>query len=190
MVAQDTTHRRGLITGHDDYLPYHDTAAYKPPEDESYSTDTVLQSLARYVRSDNHDRPSNTSPRVLLGSSPPPRPINLYDLLDEDFIMCNTRMGYRYMNQTRSKVHTQEGRGRTTILDQIDGLGVKGGDDTFMTSRSYPRGIHIRHSSREQSVLGLASSPSCSDLVVSEKCFKYWQNEMEDIHNYRPGGKI
>jgi hypothetical protein len=68
----------------------------------------------------------------------------------------------------------REGRGRTTILDQIDGLVKEEGDDTFMTSRSYPRGVHIIITRRS------SSNTSYFDLVVAEESFKYWKHEIHD----------
>jgi hypothetical protein len=83
----------------------------------------------------------------------------------------------------------------------MDGLVTfaKGGDDTFMTSISYPRGIHVRQSSRDQSVNSSSSSssrshrrgPSASsvDFVLSEECFKYWQDELNNLQPRYPAAK-
>ena len=100
--------------------------------------------------------------------------VTLFDLIDEDFVICNTNIGFKYCLRNKPVGSSKEGRGRTTILDQIDGLIKEDGDDTFMTSRSYPRGVHIMHR-RSRS-----SNTSYFDLVVAEESFKYWQHEIRD----------
>jgi hypothetical protein len=103
----------------------------------------------------------------------PSSAVTLFDLIDEDFVICNTNVGFKYLLHNKPVGSIREGRGRTTILDQIDGLVKEEGDDTFMTSRSYPRGVHIitRRSS---------SNTSYFDLVVAEESFKYWKHEIHD----------
>mmetsp|Transcript_17778 Transcript_17778/g.28712 ORF Transcript_17778/g.28712 Transcript_17778/m.28712 type:complete len:218 (-) Transcript_17778:391-1044(-) len=130
------------------------------------------------------------SPQFLMAPGMVPRDsVSLFDLIDEDFVICNTRLGFHSSNK-RKRRGLKEGMGRTTILDQIDGL-IREGDDTFMTSRSYPRGVRIlRHTSRgrrnaienDNGDEGRRQEQgkylnSCFDLVVAKESFRYWEEE-------------
>ena len=143
----------------------------KDRDDAAYRSKSSCRCEKRQRRSKTNSKKGVLfAPRKQTIAPPPPH-ANLFDILDEDLVISNTPIGFKCSKQLRPVASVREGRGRTTILDQIDGL-VKEGDDTFMTSLSYPRGVHIipRHS----------RGSSAIDLVLAEESFDYWRNEIEN----------
>ena len=131
----------------------------------------------RQRRSEKTSRDSTTKGQErVTAPQPPPPHANLLDILDEDLVLSNTPIGFHCSKRVRPVASAREGRGRTNILDQMDGLVKEEGDDTFMTSLSYPRGVHILPRGNRRG----SSSNSAIDLVLAEESFHYWKEEIEN----------
>ena len=75
------------------------------------------------------------------------RSVNLFDLIDEEFVV-NCGVFASAQQQATAETAPKKHRKRRSILDMIDRIDLLEGDDedessSFMTERSYPRGVYV-----------------------------------------------
>lgn len=101
------------------------------------------------------------------------RNVNLYDLIDEEFVVnCGaSRKAERNCNSSNTAGHSKPGhRRKKSILDMIDGI-VSSDDESasVMTMRSYPRGVYVvPPTERETTATGNTVA------FVSAEAYKQW----------------
>jgi hypothetical protein len=106
-----------------------------------------------------------------------PRP-SLFDLIDEDFVIGNMLKMFQRSRRNVAVGSKRESLGRNTILDEIDGL-TKENEDSFMTSRAYPRGVRVLN--RKKNIQ--KGRTGHIELVIAQEAFEYW---IEDILEVEP----
>eukprot|EP00532_Pseudo-nitzschia_australis_P003799 CAMPEP_0168184140 /NCGR_PEP_ID=MMETSP0139_2-20121125/13045_1 /TAXON_ID=44445 /ORGANISM="Pseudo-nitzschia australis, Strain 10249 10 AB" /LENGTH=170 /DNA_ID=CAMNT_0008105671 /DNA_START=338 /DNA_END=850 /DNA_ORIENTATION=+ len=124
---------------------------------------------------------SMSSTSVTDSSSVHTRSVNLYDLIDEEFVVnCGSFSGDRSgMDERMTKRNGHNcatsprlgHRRRKSILDMIDRIGTSPEDDdhSVMTMRSYPRGVYVVPPKHRET----ASSANVVAFVSSE-AYNQW----------------
>jgi hypothetical protein len=109
-----------------------------------------------------------------------PRP-SLFDLIDEDFVISNMPQMFRRSRRNLAVGSKRESLGGNTILDEIDGLTKESNDSSsFMTSRSYPRGVRVLQNTKKNKQEGEIGPV---ELVIAQEALEYW---IEDVLEVEP----
>lgn len=116
----------------------------------------------------NPDNPSNNSIRS----------VNLYDLIDEEFVVnCGASVGSHdeRMKQRGTSRPLHRRRKSKNILDMIDRIVTPDDDDdndsSVMTTRSYPRGVFVVAPKERETIATVAGS---TVAFVSAEAYNQW----------------
>ena len=114
---------------------------------------------------------SSSVPNV-ESTSNPIRNVNLYDLIDEQFVVnCGSPRRNSNTNNNNPCTSQPGHRRKKSILDMIDGIASSDDDETsVMTTRSYPRGVYVVRppNDRETTV------PGNTVAFVSAEAYNQW----------------
>lgn len=105
------------------------------------------------------------------------RNVNLYDLIDEEFVVnCGASLANRKADKGSGNCSNAAGaskpghRRKKSILDMMDGI-VSSDDESgsVMTMRSYPRGVYVVPPAERETI-----APGNTVAFVSAEAYKQW----------------
>ena len=125
--------------------------------------------------SSSYSETNSTNPET--ASSSHIRNVNLYDLIDEEFVVnCGASLANRKAERGSSNSSNAAGaskpghRRKKSILDMIDGI-VSSDDESVsvMTMRSYPRGVYVVPPAERETI-----ATGNTVAFVSAEAYKQW----------------
>jgi hypothetical protein len=97
------------------------------------------------------------------------RSVNLFDLIDEEFVVNSSALHVAPSTSPLRPPH----RRKRSILDMIDGIEIGEGSSLFMTDSSYPRGVYVVPSTATDSNDNKSSMGNVG--FVAAEAFNLWR---------------